>query len=147
MAYPDAQRPAVRPESAALRVSDADRDAVATELSQHFQDGRLDQAEFDERLTAAMSAKRRSDLDGLLADLPRQRPGDGTTRSAALGHPGWPRALAFLPLLAAVFVIASFTGGWHHGPAGWPFAPWLIGWLIIAVAVRMRLRSRRRQWR
>ena len=34
-----------------LRVSDAERDAVVTELGEHFQQGRLDQAEFDERLT------------------------------------------------------------------------------------------------
>jgi Domain of unknown function (DUF1707) len=33
-----------------LRVSDAERDAVVTELGEHFQQGRLDQAECDERL-------------------------------------------------------------------------------------------------
>ena len=53
-----------------LRVSDADRQAVADQLSKHFADGRLDQAEFDERLSQAMGAKTYRDLDGLLTDLP-----------------------------------------------------------------------------
>ncbi len=38
-----------RTTDAGLRVSDAERDAVATELAEHLKDGRLDTAEFDER--------------------------------------------------------------------------------------------------
>src|SRR5215467_13516985 len=53
-----------------LRASDAERDAVASELGQHFQDGRLDHAELDERLGAAMAAKTQRDLEALLEDLP-----------------------------------------------------------------------------
>ncbi len=37
-------------ERAGLRVSDAERDAVAAELAEHLKDGRLDAAEFDERV-------------------------------------------------------------------------------------------------
>ena len=48
-----------------LRVSDAERNEVADRLSRHFADGRLDQAEFKERLDAAMSAKTQGDLAGL----------------------------------------------------------------------------------
>ncbi len=55
----------------AMRVSDAERSAVGEELSRHFADGRLDQAEFDERLNLAVKAKTRGDLAGLLVDLPR----------------------------------------------------------------------------
>ena len=40
-----------RPGRTGLRVSDAERDAVVTELGEHFQQGRLDHAEFDERVT------------------------------------------------------------------------------------------------
>ncbi|HYY19773.1 MAG TPA: DUF1707 domain-containing protein, partial [Streptosporangiaceae bacterium] len=58
------------PAPADLRVSDAERQAVADALSQHFGEGRLDQAEFDERLSQAMNAKTYRDLDGLLTDLP-----------------------------------------------------------------------------
>src|SRR5271166_2095075 len=52
-----------------LRVSDAEREAVTDRLAEHFAAGRLDQAEFDDRVGRAMSAKTRGDLRGLLADL------------------------------------------------------------------------------
>jgi hypothetical protein len=53
-----------------LRVSDAERQSVADRLGQHFADGRLDQAEFDDRVGRAMGAKTRADLSGLFSDLP-----------------------------------------------------------------------------
>jgi GntR family transcriptional regulator len=52
-----------------LRVSDAEREAVADRLAEHFAAGRLDQDEFDDRVGRAMSAKTRADLSGLFADL------------------------------------------------------------------------------
>lgn len=57
-----------------LRVSDAERDAVAEELARHLQDGRLDATEFDERAGHAVTARTRGDLDRLLADLPPRTP-------------------------------------------------------------------------
>ena len=53
-----------------LRVSDAEREAAASRLAEHLAAGRLDQAEFDDRVRRAMSAKTRADLSGLFADLP-----------------------------------------------------------------------------
>jgi GntR family transcriptional regulator len=53
-----------------LRVSDAERETAAGLLAEYFAAGRLDQAEFDERVGRAMSAKTRADLTGLFADLP-----------------------------------------------------------------------------
>ena len=53
-----------------LRVSDAEREAVADRLAGHFAAGRLDQAGFDDRVGRAMSAKTRADLRGLFAGLP-----------------------------------------------------------------------------
>ena len=47
---------------ASMRVSDAERSDVADRLAQHYGDGRLDQAELDERLSRAMSAKTQADL-------------------------------------------------------------------------------------
>jgi GntR family transcriptional regulator len=52
-----------------LRVSDAEREAAADWLAEHFAAGRLDQAEFDDRVGRAMIAKTRADLNGLVADL------------------------------------------------------------------------------
>src|SRR2546421_11387767 len=56
-----------------MRVSDAERQAVADRLAEHFSSRRLDQAEFDERVGKAMSAKTRADLNGLFDDLPETR--------------------------------------------------------------------------
>jgi hypothetical protein len=53
-----------------LRISDAERTEVADRLSRHYSDGRLDQAEFNERLDRAMKAKTQADLNGLFTDLP-----------------------------------------------------------------------------
>src|SRR5215475_7510316 len=61
------------PESG-MRVSDAERAIIADRLAKHFSDGRLDQAEFDDRLDRAMRAKTRADLVGLLTDLPEGLP-------------------------------------------------------------------------
>jgi hypothetical protein len=59
MARPDRKNPD-------LRVSDTERNGVASELGQHFQDGRLDLAEHDERVTAAIAAKTEGDLQGFV---------------------------------------------------------------------------------
>jgi DUF1707 SHOCT-like domain len=56
--------------AADLRIGDAERTEVADRLARHFSDGRLDEAEFGERLDQAMRAKTMADLSGLLADLP-----------------------------------------------------------------------------
>ena len=70
-----------------IRVSDADRNAVAEQLGAHYADGRLDQAEFDERISRTMAAKTRGDLTGLFDDLPD--PGPAGAPGAA--GPGGPR--------------------------------------------------------
>lgn len=146
-----------------LRVSDAERDEVASELGQHFQDGRLDKAEFDERVTAAMAAKTERDLDAALTDLPQtpageprwaaSKPGREGPPAAALWQSapprptvGRPRILTLLPLLVALVVISGLlSGGWDHG---WSFAPFGILWLIVPIlACRTWVRGGRRQWR
>ena len=80
-----------------LRVSDAEREAVSGRLAEHFAAGRLDQAEFDNRVGRAMSAKTRGDLRGLLADLSETgapagpelaRGGGGTSGGTSGGTPG-----------------------------------------------------------
>ena len=55
-----------------IRIGDAERTEVADRLARHFGDGRLDEAEFGERLDRAMRAKTMADLSGLLADLPAE---------------------------------------------------------------------------
>jgi hypothetical protein len=53
-----------------MRVSDAEREAAADELQEHFASGRLTQDELDERLAAAFAAKTHGDLNALFTDLP-----------------------------------------------------------------------------
>jgi Domain of unknown function (DUF1707) len=139
-----------------LRASDADRDAVVTELGQHFQAGRLDAAELDDRTGLALRAKVRGDLDALLADLPRPAapPQPAAPAPAGAGRP--PLARALVPaLIAAALLTAALTagalsGGWHHqwgGGVGW----WPVFWLIPLLTVRLlwwgRRPGRARSWR
>ncbi|WP_082126674.1 DUF1707 and DUF4870 domain-containing protein [Allosalinactinospora lopnorensis] len=83
-----------------LRLTHADRDAVADLLKEAYAEGRLDSEEFDERLGLAMSAKVRADLEPLLSDLvpegtqaftprarePEPRPNSGERVAALAGH-------------------------------------------------------------
>jgi len=67
---PDDQHAAVVPGGAGTRASDRERDVVVQRVQDAFAEGRLDDAEFDERSRAALTARTHADLDALLADLP-----------------------------------------------------------------------------
>ena len=97
-----------------LRVSDAERQAVADRLAEHFADGRLDQAEFDDRIGRAMSAKTRADLSGLFSDLPE------TGAPAVPDHPLRRRRHPVLIfVLFVLFIVAT-----AHAVL-WATMPWL----------------------
>src|SRR6201992_1932875 len=68
-----------------MRVSDAEREAAAAELREHFASGRLTQDELDERLTAVFAAKTRGDLGGLFTDLPSSGASAGAGRASGPG--------------------------------------------------------------
>jgi hypothetical protein len=144
-----------RASDASMRVSDAERAEVADELAQHYGDGRLDQAELDERLSRAMSAKTRADLAGITDDLPEVQ-GRPAARTSA--YPGraearppaprsrrqWPRAL---PIVLLIVVVAAT---WHGLVSFWPwswfgfgfgFGPWL--WIALLVFCWLRFGPRR----
>ncbi len=53
-----------------IRVGDAEREAVATQLREHYADGRLTLDELNERLDQAFAAKTRADLSTVTRDLP-----------------------------------------------------------------------------
>jgi hypothetical protein len=118
-----------------MRVSDAERQAVTDRLAEHFSAGRLDQAEFDERVGRAMSAKTRADLNGLFDDLPETGapaatdPATGQLRrrhrhpillgalivfvAIAAAHVVWP--LLWIGFLVAIVLLATGTFG-HARP-------------------------------
>jgi hypothetical protein len=58
---------ATRPD---LRIGDADREAGAASLREHYAQGRLSLAEFNERLDAIFAATTQGQLDQLTSDLP-----------------------------------------------------------------------------
>jgi len=98
-----------------IRVSDAERAAVADRLAAHFGEGRLNQAEFDERVAKAMNATTRGDLSGLLDDLPEPEP-QGTPGTPVRGQhsparPLRPYASPFFLVLLVVVITAAGTAG------------------------------------
>jgi len=71
-----------------MRISDAERAEVSDRLSQHYGDGRLDEAEFSKRLDQAMHAVTQSDLNGLFDDLPDGAAGHGGPADSGRTSPG-----------------------------------------------------------
>jgi hypothetical protein len=57
-----------------VRASDSERDSAAGRLQAAFAEGRIDDAEFDERMRAALTARTRTDLERLTTDLPAATP-------------------------------------------------------------------------
>jgi hypothetical protein len=117
---------------ARLRVSDAERHAVAEVLRQAAGEGRLDMDELDERLEATYAARTYADLVPLTADLPN-RPSSALAPTAAhevagrpSGHP------ATLPAYDGSFALMSETrrsGVWQVGDSHWAFA--LMGSVVL----------------
>jgi hypothetical protein len=70
-----------------MRVSDAEREAAAAELQEHFASGRLNQDELNERVAAAFAAKTRGDLNTIFTDLPSSGHG-WTSASGPFGSDG-----------------------------------------------------------
>jgi hypothetical protein len=94
----------------ALRIGDAERDAAATDLGEHYAAGRLTLDELNERLDAVFSARTFGQLNRIMADLPG--PGRLAWRTA------WHSAVPHAVWDPAVFPYA------HLGMAGtpWPAA-------------------------
>ena len=143
-----------RAADATMRVSDAERAEVADQLAQHYGDGRLDQAELDERLSRAMSAKTRADLAGITDDLPdvgarpaargSAYPARRTSAPAPRPRRQWSRALPIVLLVAVVALT------WHGLAVVWPwswfgfgfgFGPWL--WIALLAFLWLRFGPRR----
>jgi Domain of unknown function (DUF1707) len=80
------------PGSPALRASDADRDRAIELLRAAVADGRLDPAEFDERLDAALAARTIGALVPLTADLTAMPGSDGAVTLPPARTPAGPAA-------------------------------------------------------
>jgi hypothetical protein len=133
-----------------IRVSDAERNSVAELLGQHYADGRLDQAEFDERISRTMAAKTRGDLAGLFDDLPEGGPagagpaGPGGPNDPAVPYRGRRRGGIVRPLLLLLIVFICANFAWHAFTSLFFIQP-LIWAFVIVVAVLLVNRSSRRR--
>lgn len=122
---------------AAMRASDADRDAVLSSLSEHFEAGRLTTAELDERTGRAMAARTWGELGELVADLPATR-----TRASASSAQPTPSGHAAPPLIVVLAGLAITTAVLVHvAHGGWGVIWPLLAVLLIARPMIGRLRQ------
>ncbi len=100
-----------------LRVSDAEREAVAERLRQATAEGRLTPEELEERLGRALGALTRGELDAVVADLPapRRRPRGSSGRR--------PELAAFASTALLLVAIWALSGMGYFWPA-WPILGW-----------------------
>ena len=137
-----------------LRLSDAEREAAVNALGEHYAAGRLTKDEYDERSTAAYSAKTASTLRPLFVDLPGPHPFAAAPRTMPRAGAAWPGAtwsipagatrppvapgrrtgnrLPVLPLLLVLVGLAILFN-----------APWLV---FVGFGVLWLARSGRRSW-
>ncbi|MGH3149535.1 MAG: DUF1707 SHOCT-like domain-containing protein [Streptosporangiaceae bacterium] len=114
-----------------MKASDADRDAVLSDLSEHFQAGRLTADELDERTGQALAARTWGELRELVADLPATRPAAGPS-SGARPRPASRRTAPPLPVALVAIGIAAVLVIVAHG---WGFI-----WLVLpALLIARRL--------
>jgi hypothetical protein len=102
-----------------MRVGDAEREAVAKSLREHYAHGRLTLEEFQERLDAVFAAKTDTDLAGVTRDLPHANPyappwPPGPSARVPAPGPGYPRG-----------------AGQGYGRPG--AGPMMYGWLSLAI--------------
>jgi Domain of unknown function (DUF1707) len=117
-----------------IRAGDADRERAAERLRKGHAEGRLDLAEFQQRLEHCYEAKTLGELGELVSDLPR--PDEASARPSPVRYRPWRWPLAPLgPILIALIVVAAATE--HH--VFWLWIPLLfLFWRVSA--------WRRRRW-
>ena len=118
------------------RASDAERDAVVSDLRAHGAEGRLSVEELDHRIAAALASTSRAELAQLLDDLP-PRPRPVTDRRDFQEH-----LRAYLMVMVLLVAIWALTGAGYFWPV-WPMLGWGIGVASHASAVRGRPRRGR----
>lgn len=121
------------------RIADSDREAAAQALGEHYAIGRLDKAEYDERVDRAWAARTNLELPPLFADLPAPR---GTVvgaevaavpgRDLADRRTGWPRRRGALGPLFLLIPLAFLL----HAP-----------WLLLVLFLAWRFSRPVRRWR
>ena len=98
-----------------MRIGDAERDAAAADLGEHFTAGRLNLEELHERLEAVFAAKTFGQLARIMSDLPGPGRLPGLARLAR--HPATPGmpARPWMPVPAPGYI---WAGEWSAGTRG-----------------------------
>lgn len=146
-------------DSTTLRAGDADRERTARFLHDALRDGRLDLTEYDERLTAALTARTYAELDVLVADLPGAVPASlipfadparpfpaGSPRGAVVA---WVRAQWDGWLITTALLVALWFAARAGGASGffWPMfilVPW--GGRLLLSTVRGIRQGEPQRW-
>ena len=115
-----------------MRISDADRAEMADHLSKQYGEGRLDQAEFNERLDRAMRAKTNADLTGLLSDLPGAEP--------ARQPPHPPQRRRYYRMLLLIVAVVAVFVAWQALVR--PYLPWVLVALLAYLWLQHGLKRR-----
>jgi Domain of unknown function (DUF1707) len=131
-----------------LRIADADREAAAAFLREHYAQGRLTLGEFNQRLDAVFAATTLRQLSVLTRDLPRAAgpPAPLPASSTAAGRerarrdhrPGWRARLGMIGLIIAVLTAWLLIAGLHLGMFMWPGKVAIF--LTIFAAIRWLMR-------
>lgn len=116
--------------TAQMRASDADRDAVLADLSEHFQAGRLTPEEFEDRTGRALAARTWGELTDLQRDLPPARPAPRVP-AASSQRPMTRTVLIPIAVLAGIGIAVAMSAGTGH-------ARWGILWLVLPVLLIAR---------
>ena len=147
-----------------VRVGDADREAVAAQLREHYADGRLTLEELNERLDQAFAAKTKADLNTVMRDLPqaaghavRGHRVAGTGLAGSDGQPGLVRTTvtageaargasvrtgsggAFAPMMGMVWLFVILGSVFLFGGLGGGGRPVAIVLFLAALALVRRL--------
>ncbi|MFF2551898.1 DUF1707 domain-containing protein [Nocardia sp. NPDC058058] len=114
--------------SPGTRASDAERAHVAEALGRHMADGRLNVAEYNERLNRVYGTATREDLALVLGDLPKLSKAPVAQSRSQGRFPIWQRIegsawLAVGLLCLAIWAMVSVASGEFTYP--WPI--WVIG--------------------
>ena len=135
-----------------MRASDADREADAAKLRDHYAEGRLTEDELDERVSVALTAKTFGELRTLTTDLPGPAPVPPRTvaRPARGGPPQWRHhrhrpPVPLIVLIALLLMVAS-GGGWGLFAF---FQLILVFWLVMMLTrmiIGLVYRRRHRYW-
>jgi hypothetical protein len=131
-----------------LRIGDADREAAAARLREHYAQGRLTLEEFNQRLDAVFAATMQSQLSALTRDLPRAgaaspplpvtTTGAHEQRPRREHRPGRRARLGMIPLIIAALMAWLLIVDLHLLAFPWPgkLAIFLVIFAVIRGLVR-----------